>query len=68
MNKMVLSILVPLLAIAVIIFFAGGLGVIFMVLEAKMHSEIGVIVLGTVLLIGVPAGAYLAERAIGEPQ
>ena len=38
MNKMVLAILVPLLAMAVIIFF------------------------------GVPAGAYIAERAIGEPQ
>jgi hypothetical protein len=68
MNKMVLAILVPLLAMAVIIFFAGGLGVIFMVLEAKMHGELGVIILGTVLLVCVPAGAYIAERAIGEPQ
>jgi hypothetical protein len=68
MNNLVLAILVPLLAIAVIAIFAGGLGVIFMVLEAKMHSETGVIVLGIVLLVGVPAGAYLVERAIKEPQ
>lgn len=60
--------LIPLLAIAVIATFAGGLGVIFMVLEAKMHSETGVIILGVALLIGVPTGAYLVERAIGEPQ
>ena len=67
-QRMLLSILLPVLAIAVIVVFAGGLGVIFMLLEGAMQNEIGVIVLGLALLIGVPTAAYLLERAVGEPQ
>ena len=67
-QRMLLAMLVPILAMAVIAAFAGGLGVVFMILEHQMHSEIGVIVLGVALVVGVPAAAYLIERAIGEPQ
>ena len=67
-QRMLLSMLIPILSLAVIAVFAGGLGILFMVLEAVMHNEIGVIVLGTALVIGVPAAAYILERAVGEPQ
>ena len=67
-QRMLLAILVPILAIVVIAAFAGGLGVIFMVLEETMHSETGVIILGVALVVGVPLAAYLLDRAVGEPQ
>lgn len=67
-QRMILAILVPILAIAIIASFAGSLGVIFMILEHQMHSEIGVIVLGVALVVGVPVVAYLLDRAVGEPQ
>jgi hypothetical protein len=64
MQRFLLAVLFPLLAIITIATYAGGLGVIFMVLEETMHSENGVIVLGLALVIGVPTVAYLAERAV----
>ena len=67
-QRMLLSMLIPILAIAIIIVFAGGLGVIFMILESTMENEIGVIVLGSAFVVGVPVAAYLLERAVGEPQ
>lgn len=67
-QRMLLAMGIPVLAIATIVAFAGGLGVLFMVLESTMQNEIGVIVLGVALLVGVPVVAYLLERAVNEPQ
>ena len=67
-QRMLLAMLVPLMAIAVIVAFAGGLGIFFMIIEGIMHNEYGVIVVGIGLVVGVPGAAYLIERAIGEPQ
>ena len=67
-QRMLLAMLIPILAIVVIIVFAGGLGILFMVMENAMQNEIGVIVLGSAFVVGVPLIAYLLERAVGEPQ
>ncbi|MCH9038898.1 MAG: hypothetical protein IIC23_05845 [Chloroflexi bacterium] len=67
-QRMLLAMLIPILAIVVIIVFAGGLGILFMVMENAMQNEIGVIVLGSAFVVGVPMIAYLLERAVGEPQ
>ena len=67
-QRMLMAILIPILSIAVIVVFAGGLGVVFMVLESTMKNEIGVIVLGSAFVVGVPVAAYLLERAVAEPQ
>ena len=67
-QRMLMAVLIPVLSIIVIIVFAGGLGVLFMVMENTMQNEIGVIVLGSALVVGVPTVAYILERAVGEPQ
>tara|TARA_Y100000815_G_scaffold234579_1_gene226764 strand:+ start:125 stop:331 length:207 start_codon:yes stop_codon:yes gene_type:complete len=59
-----MAILFPILAILLIVVFAGGLGVIFTVIHESTHSEIGVLILGTALVIGVPAAAALIQRRI----
>lgn len=64
MQRFMLAVLFPLLAIAIIAIFAGGLGVVFMLLEHAMHSELGVIVLGMMFVVVVPALAYIAQRAV----
>ena len=58
-----LALLIPVLAILTIVVFAGGIGVIFMVLESSF-GEWGVIGLGTVLTIAVPAVAALLESRL----
>ena len=67
-QRMLMAVLIPVLSIIVIIVFAGSLGVLFIVIENTMQNEIGVIVLGSALVVGVPAVAYILERAVGEPQ
>ncbi|MCH7625768.1 MAG: hypothetical protein IIC83_07575 [Chloroflexi bacterium] len=58
------AIIFPILAILTIVFFAGGLGVIFMVINDSAIHEIGVIILGLAILVLVPLGAYFAQRII----
>ena len=55
------SILFPLLAIALITLYGGGLGVTFIVLREVVGIE-AVIVLGAALVILVPVVAYLLTR------
>ena len=61
-SHMTLAMVIPLLAVLVIVAFAGGLGVIFMLLDSTGAGEWGVVALGTTLLIGVPTVAALLER------
>ena len=56
--------LFPLLAVLIIATFAGGLGVIFMVLESSAAEEWGVIGLGMTLVVGVPAAAALIQQRV----
>lgn len=64
MERFLLAILFPVLALVVIAVFAGSLGVAFMVLHHQMHSELGVIVLGMAFVLLVPLAAFLAQRAV----
>lgn len=56
------SIMFPLLAIALIALYGGGLGVAFIVLRETMGNVWGVIILGTALVFLVPIAAYLLTR------
>ena len=59
-----MAMLFPFLAVLFIAVFAGGLGVIFMVLESAVPDAWGVIVLGAALVVGVPAMAALIQRRV----
>ena len=61
-DRMTLAMVIPLLAVLVIVTFAGGLGIIFMLLDSTGAEEWGVVALGTALVIGVPTVAALLER------
>lgn len=52
----------PILAVICIAIFAGGLGVIFMLLEASTLEMTGVVILGAALVVLVPLIAYMLER------
>ena len=63
-----ISILYPLLAVVIIIVFAGGLGITFMFLESLhwdvAHIPLGVVGLGMALVIGVPTAAALLQMRV----
>ena len=61
-DRMTLAMVIPLLAVLVIVVFAGGLGVIFMLVHSTGAGEWGVVALGTALVVGVPTVAALLER------
>ena len=63
-----ISILFPLLAVVIIIVFAGGLGITFMFLES-LHWQVadvplGVVGLGMALVVGVPTVAALLQMRV----
>ena len=61
-HPMTLAMLMPILAVLTIVIFAGGLGIIFMLLESTEIGEWGVVGLGTALVVLVPAAAALLEQ------
>ena len=63
-QKMMISMLLPMLSIITIIVIAGGLGIIFIMLEISMGNENGVIILGTAITVLVPLIAFLIQRRI----
>ena len=63
-QRMLFAIFFPILAMLTIAIFAGGLGVIFMVINETPIHETGVIILGLIILIFVPLGAYFIQRII----
>ena len=65
-NNMKFAMLFPILAVITIAMYAGGLGVVFMVINASALEEVGVIVLGSAIVIGVPVVAYLFERRVSD--
>ena len=64
MNKdlMEMALLFPFLAVLTVILYAGGLGVIFIVVNETAVGEWGVIVIGLALVVGVPTVAALLQR------
>ena len=63
-QRMALAALIPALAILTIATYAGGLGVIFMLLNETGAEQWAVVILGMVLVIGVPSAAALVQRMI----
>jgi hypothetical protein len=62
-NKLdTMVVLFPVMSVLVIVLIAGGLGTIFSVIHETTHSEVGVIILGVSLVVGVPALAALAQK------
>ena len=64
MQRFLLAVFIPILSLAVVGGFAVSLGLIFLYLHHAMHSELGVIILGMMLVILVPVGAFLAQNAV----
>jgi hypothetical protein len=65
MYKMNTSVLLfPFLAVLVIAVYAGGLGIVFMLLYDTEAHEWAVIGLGAALVVGVPAVAALGQRMV----
>jgi len=58
-----LAMLIPLLAVVTIVVFAGGLGILFMIIESAFH-EWGLIGFGIALTVGVPAAAALLQKRV----
>ena len=63
-DRLGMSALFPLLAMAIIIAYAGGLGVLFILVHETSLHEWGVIIIGVALVILVPTIAALAQRAV----
>ena len=63
-QRMLFAMIFPILAVLTIAIFAGGLGMIFMVINATPIHETGVIILGLAILVLVPLGAFFVQRAI----
>ena len=59
-----MSALFPLLAVAIIAAYAGGLGVLFIFVYKTSIHEWGVIIIGVALVVLVPVFAALAQRAV----
>jgi|AP95_1055475.scaffolds.fasta_scaffold851856_1 hypothetical protein len=65
-ERMRFALLFPLLAVLTIAVYAGGLGVLFMVLYETALEEWAVVILGMVLVIGVPSVAALLQSRLDE--
>jgi hypothetical protein len=63
-HRMLMSMLFPLLAVIVIAGYAGGLGVAFILINETELEEVGVIILGMVILIAVPATAAVVQQIV----
>ncbi len=63
-HRMLMSMLFPLLAVIIIATYAGGLGVIFMLINETELEEVGVIILGLAILIAVPATAAVLQQIV----
>ena len=63
-DRLAMSALFPLLAVAIIAAYAGGLGVLFILVYKSSIHEWGVIIIGVALVVLVPVFAALAQRAV----
>jgi hypothetical protein len=53
-----------MMAVLVIVGYAGGLGVVFILLNETALKEWGAVILGVALVVGVPTMAALAQRVV----
>ena len=68
-ERNMLAMMFPLMAVAIIVAFSGGLGVIFMLLfSIEAIDKWGVIVLGSALVVGVPSVAFMLQRKFESEQ
>ena len=65
-DRMRFALLFPLLAVLTIAVYAGGLGVLFMVLHETPLKQWAVVILGLALVIGVPSVAALLQSRLHE--
>ena len=63
-ERMTMALLFPVLAILTVVIFAGGLGVIFMLVESTALGAWGVVLLGMALVVGVPTAAALLQWVV----
>ena len=76
--NMMRSMMYPVFAALFIIVFAGGLGIIFMILfgtpiygaveeghHGNANGELLVVILGLIITVGVPVVAYLLQKKYG---
>ena len=63
-HRMLMSMLFPLLAVIVIATYAGGLGVIFILIHETGLKQWGVVALGMVILIAVPTTAAIVQQLV----
>ena len=63
-QRMTDAVIIPVLAVVSIGVFAGGLGIIFMLLDSTALEAWGVVILGMALVVGVPTTAALAQRMV----
>ena len=64
-ERLQMATLFPLLAVLTIAAYAGGLGVLFMVLYETALHEWAVVIVGLILVIGVPSVAAIFDRYFG---
>ena len=62
-SRFKMAVLFPILSVLVIAGYAGGLGVLFIVLDETL-SKWAVVVLGTALVVAVPGIAALLESRL----
>jgi hypothetical protein len=58
-----MALLFPMLAVITIVAYAGGLGVIFMLVNETALKEWGVMIIGVSLVVGIPTVAAIAQMA-----
>ena len=63
-ERLGLAILIPLLSVVTIAVYAGGLGVIFMVLNSTELEAWAVVILGVAIVVGVPTTAALLQQLV----
>ena len=59
-----MALLFPLMSVLLIAGYAGGLGVVFILLNETAAGEWAVIALGMTLVVGVPTAAALGQRIV----
>jgi len=63
-HRLLMSMLFPLLAVIIIAGYAGGLGVVFILINETEMEEVAVMILGMVILIAVPATAAVVQQIV----
>ncbi len=64
MQRFLLAIAIPILSLVVIAAYAGTVGFTFVRVHHAMHNPWGVVILGMMLVVGVPLVAFLAQNAV----